>query len=330
MGWDKAVTIGLQLLPILSGGGAADRARRDLEEARKRIESVRTPSLEEVTFNPELHQYLRDYTPEEIQALYTLGPSAFEAITTDPRLRADRELAIAQARQRALAGFTAEDRAALEQYMQAASAQAQSAQKQILEDAQRRGMVDSGTQLMAALQGGQAAANLLSNQALQQAALKLRQQQDATTQLSALAGALEQSDYQRAAELAQRRDFIEQFNQQLRQKAHEANVQARNVAQLRNIEKQQELADKNVQLRNLAKERQANMPLKLAEFDLAKIGSANKFADSLARFGFQGRQAEIEGISQLAQGIGQLIGLFGKSNVGSGGGGGGAGGALAL
>ena len=235
---------------FLQGERASKEAKDRLAQMVAAISGIPVPELEKYT--PEELINMGNFTPEELQAVGILGPSAQESIQLDPRLRADQETALSQARERALRGFTAEDAAMLDQYMRQAGSTAQSATQAALTDMNRRGMSGSGNALAAALAGTQNAANLQSQQAMQQAAMRLQAQDRNTDALSRMAAGLEATDYGRAMDLAQSRDSIEKFNQQLRQNVASTNVANRNTANLRNLELSQRLADQNVANRNQA------------------------------------------------------------------------------
>lgn len=313
--WEVIIPAAANLLTSSMGAGRAERSIRD---AARTIANVPTPSMGELEYSPELVEYLRDLEFAQLTPTYTLGPSAFEAISLDPQLRQQQMLALQQAQQRALQGFTAQDRAALEQYLQAAAAEAQSQRKQVMEEMARRGAVDSGAALVAALQGGQNTANMLSNQALQRAALSLQQQQQANEQLSRLAAGIEQTDYSRAADLATRRDAIEQFNQQLRQRALESNVEAQRKAQLYNIEREYDIQEKRKKEQNLAKQQRAENRKWQAQFELNKaLGQASP-TQSAATTGLIERVGTAQSIANIGKSIYDWL-----SNKPSSGGGGG-------
>lgn len=298
--WETIIPIAANVLASSMGPGRAERAASRLVE---NIANIPTPTLAELNYSPELLEYLRDLELEQLTPAYTLGPSAFEAISLDPDLRQKQLLALAQAQQRALEGFTAEDRAALEQYLQAAAAEAQSGRKQIMEDMARRGMSDSGAALIAALQGSQNVANMLSNQALQRAALSLQQKQQASDQLARLASNLEQTDYSRATDLASRRDAIEQFNQQLRQKALESNVEARRKAQLYNLEKAYEIDRARKEEINRQRQRDVDAAKWRAQFELSKAtGQAQPGLEAI-NIGTRERSGQAQNIASLGLGL---------------------------
>jgi hypothetical protein len=286
----------------MQGASAADAQRRRLEQAVSAISGI--PELELQKYTPEQLISMGNFTPEELQAIGLLGPSAYENIQLDPRLRADQEMALSQARERALRGFTAEDAAMLDQYMRQAASTAQSATQNALNDMSRRGMGGSGAALAAALQGTQSAANLQSQQAMQQAAMRLQAQDRNTDALARLAASMEGTDYSRAADLANRRDTIQQFNQQLRQRIADTNVQNRNLAAERNLNLAQRLSDANIGIRNEAQ---------LKEWDRRKMISDDRYRKAAALSGAIQNEAKAVGEmnQNRAQGWANIAGAIG-------------------
>lgn len=238
------------ILGAAQAANAAGESRKRLDEAASLVLGIPIPELQKYT--PEELINMGNFSPEELQAIGVLGPSAVESIQLDPRLRADQETALGQVRERALRGFTAEDAAVLDQYMRQASNTAQSQTQAALQDMNRRGMSGSGNALAAALQGTQGAANIQSQQAMQQAAMRMQAQDRNTDALARMASGLESTDYNRAMDLANKRDTIQQFNQSLRQRVADTNVGNRNEAALRNLNTAQGLSNQNIQARNQA------------------------------------------------------------------------------
>lgn len=292
-----APTLLNQLLNSGQSGSSAISAAADP------LRTVRIPSMEELRYNPELYQYITDLNLERAGAPHLLDPSAYETISLDPSLRADQLTALAQARQRALSGFTAEDQAALQEYLQSAAAQAQSARKQVMEDMARRGTADSGAALVAALQGSQDAANMLNQQALRQAALKLQQQNAANDQLARLASNIEQADYGRATDLANRRDAIEQFNKQLLQKRDDTNLDLANKERMANYTRMTGVADKNVDIKNEGQLKNIDSRKWITSAELERAGGVSRAQQAAAQQYAEERANKASGIAGVTSGI---------------------------
>lgn len=285
---------------LLNSGRSGSSA---ISAAADPLRAARIPSMEELRYNPELYQYITDLNLERAGAPHLLGPSAYETISLDPSLRANQLTALAQARQRALSGFTAEDQAALQEYLQSAAAQAQSARKQVMEDMARRGTADSGAALVAALQGSQDAANMLNQQALRQAALKLQQQNAANEQLARLASNIEQADYGRATDLANRRDAIEQFNKQLLQKRDDTNLDLANKERMTNYARMTGVADKNVDIKNEGQLKNIDSRKWITSAELERAGGVSRAQQAAAQQYAEERANRASGIAGVTSGI---------------------------
>ncbi|MEO0271668.1 MAG: hypothetical protein ABIM30_01090 [candidate division WOR-3 bacterium] len=279
-----AAQVATSLIADALSRGERDKAAGLLNEQLNAIRNLRVPTKDELAYISDKYSYLGDFTPEELHALYTLGPSAMEGVSTDPQLRADQLTALNKIRERALRGFSAEDQALLSEYLQSAASQAKSSQQQVMDDMQRRGAADSGVALISALQGSQGAANMMNKQALQTAAMRLDQEQRASEQLQRAAANLEGTDYERASELARTRDAIDRYNQTLRQDVLRTNVSNRNQANLRNLDTRQDISFRNTGESNLDKERQARAARDIFDMQARKAGLLSGATSAAANY----------------------------------------------
>jgi hypothetical protein len=294
-----------------------------------RWDALQLPDIEKMRLNPEEYLSAGVISPEEYQLIATLNNTALENIQTDPRLRQDQMTALDQTRQRALEGFNDQDRAMLDQYMRQMTSTAQSQKQSILEDAARRGTGGSGASLAAALQGNQGAANAASSQAMQQAAMRLQNQTQNSNLLAQLAGQIEGTDYSRAAEVARRKDAMDEFNQRLRQDVTSQNVALRNQAQAANLQNKQALMSQNTALRNQNQERNANLLQQDFANRTTKLGGMQGQAANVSNLLNQQGQATANMWSGIGNAIGSGFAAYGMYNKksdgsdssGSGGGG---------
>lgn len=147
-----------------------------------------------------------------------LGPSAMEGIQLDPRIREARMAALQQMMQVGMeGGMDPQSRAALAQAQQAAASQEAASRGATLADAQRRGMLGSTATLAANLGAGQAAANRVSDAGIQAAGDARQRALQALQATGQLGAGIEQDAYGQAANLADRRDAIAEFNSRNRQ-----------------------------------------------------------------------------------------------------------------
>lgn len=302
----------------LLGGSAARKEAREQrrlqQEMMNRYANLQLPDIDKMKLTPEELLSAGEISPEEYQLMGLLGDTRLAEVSTDPRLRQDQMTALAQTRERALSGFNAEDRAMLDQYMRNLTSTAQSQKQSIVEDAARRGMAGSGASLAAALQGNQGVANQASQQAMQTAAMRLQNQTQNSNLLAQLAGSIEGTDYQRAANVANRRDAITEFNQRLRQDTANQNVTQRNAAQAANLQNRQQLMTSNTQQRNLAQ--QSNKQLEQQRFnnELTRLQGMSGSTNALSNIAGNNAQAQANMWAGIGSGIGQGFLAYGMGN----------------
>jgi len=145
-----------------------------------------------------------------------LGPTALANVQANPRYRALQDDALSRLSQLSRTGLSAADRAALAESMDIAGQEARVGQERVSQAARQMGMGGSGMELAAALQGSQSSANRAAQSARQVAANAQDRALQALSSRTALAGNLETTDYNRAADVARRQDEIARFNNETR------------------------------------------------------------------------------------------------------------------
>jgi hypothetical protein len=224
-----------------------------------------------------------------------LGPSALEDITTDPRLKADMMSALEGLRERSQTGLTEQDKFAMEELMGQVGAQEKSQRASIEQEMARRGTQDSGTALMAKLQGSAGGANNARQQAMQMAAQGQQQRMAALQGLGQQAGQMQQQDFAQQGQVASARDAIAQANAMNRQGVSQQNLAAR-----QNIENQRA---------NLANQQQMyNKGLYQQQFqnELSKAGAQGQATGNLAGMYSQQAGAQAQADAQV---MGALAGM---------------------
>lgn len=135
------------------------------------------------------------------------GPSAFA--TTDPATRAAQLEALGQLQAKYHAGgLDAIDRARLGDIQAGVNQTAATGRAAVQQDAQRRGLYNSGNALVSAQVAGQGAATAGAQQARDAAALAEQARTGAITNAAGVAGGIRGQDYQKASGL----DAISRFN----------------------------------------------------------------------------------------------------------------------
>jgi hypothetical protein len=200
-----------------------------------RLEAIGIPTIEA--------QKIALQSPELVGLLEAeqLGPSAMQGVQEDPRLKAAQLSALDEISGLAQTGLGAEDRAALNEVRRQAAGMAQAQKATTLQQMQERGMGDSGANLIAQLQSGQAAADMAAQQGDRLAAQAASARRQALGQQGSMASQMSQQQLALAGQKASAADTIAQFNAQNRQ-----GVAAQNLTSRQNIANQQ-AANKNQQ-----------------------------------------------------------------------------------
>lgn len=226
--------------------------REAIARQQQIINSVPLPILKE--YYPELYAQVAELNPE-IEAAQTLGPSAVEDISVDPRLK--------QAQMNALnklieigdaGGLTAQDKARLAQIEDQAKADLQGQTGAIQQNLATRGLSGGMSEMVARNLAAQGAANRQAQSGMQVAADAEQRALNAIMQSGQLGGQIGAQDYQQQANLAQARDVINKFNLTNLQDVNQRNIAARNAAQASNIGAKQQVANQNVGLKNQAQQ----------------------------------------------------------------------------
>lgn len=193
-------------------------ANRLMQENIERLMAIGIPSIEA--------QQIALTNPEFVDLLVAeqMGPSEFESIQEDPRLRQAQMQALSEMTELGQQGLGAEDRAAFNELRRQAAGQAQAQKETALQQMQERGMADSGASLVAQLSAGQQAANRMSQEGDRLAAAAAAARRQALGQQSDMASRMSQQQLALAGQKASASDAIKQFNTQSRQQTNLANT----------------------------------------------------------------------------------------------------------
>lgn len=154
---------------------------------------------------------------QAVNDLMTSNPEAgvteYDKIKSDPMLRAAQMDALARMQKEGAAGgLTVEDRSALIAAQNANAAKERGAREAILQDAARRGMGGSGTELAAELENQQGAADRNAAVGTQAAADARKRALAAISESGQMAGAVRGQDWGEASQRAAAQDAINKFN----------------------------------------------------------------------------------------------------------------------
>jgi hypothetical protein len=209
------------LLGGSSGKKEMKEATRLMQDNIARLEAIGIPTIEA--------QRIALEAPELVGTLQAefLGPSAFQEIQEDPRLKGAQLAALEEMTQITKTGLGAADRLALEEIRRQAAGQAQAQRATALQQMQERGTLDSGASLVAQLGAGQQAADTAAMQGMRQAAQAQQARMAALGQQGNMAAQMQGQQLGLAGQKASAADSIAQFNAQQRMGVQSQNLAAR-------------------------------------------------------------------------------------------------------
>ncbi len=284
-----------------AGAGAAAASAAQIAQAVKDIEALEIPDIEKQELQMQLMSEAGFMDAEE------LGPSGYEEISTDPRLRDAQMQALEQLRERGEVGLTEEEKAQREQLKRGIAADANAQQQSILQQMEERGALDSGAQLAAQLASQQGSYDRASQEALNMSAANEAARRDALERAASSAGQIRSQDYGEQAQAAQAKDMIKQFNAQNRQ-----NVAGQNLGI-----KQQDVGLKNQEQMYNKGLIQQDFNNKMAKQNMvtnARTGQANNFMQQ-SQAQAQASQAKAAGNMALLSAGAQAATMASDKNV---------------
>lgn len=296
-------------------GKYSDQAKNLYAQILKQYENLQAPNMPWEEYSPEALQSTGEFTPEEAQ---------YKLLQEDPRLLSDQSAYLNQLKALSESGLSAEDAAVFDAAQRQAAQQARGQREAVMSNMAARGLSGSGLELVSKEMANQQAAERARASMMEQAAAAARQKALYTQAYGGELGS------QRAANLqseAQNKNIINRFN--------ELNTGARNTAAAQAIANRQALANANVEARN-----KAQMLNQAGRQETAQQAYTNQLSRLGALTGAQQLQAESLLAQQQAKrskfgalgkalgtGIGAIVG--GPVGAGIGGSiGGGVGGAI--
>lgn len=309
-----AIGGGLGLISGFLGAGAQDRAQAEANARynaqRARLDSIAIPQAEELRL--QLQQYLSagEYNPELEQAL-SLGPSAMQQVQTDPRLVQHQQRNLEALQQIAdSGGFDPSVKADLNQglrrLMQDKTAQAQALQQQ----AQMRGVSDSGVALAQQLLAGQSGANQEAEMMERLAAQAYQNRRGALGDASELAAQLRQQGFSEQQAKAMATDAIDKFNVSMASDVNQRNVGNKNLAQQYNLAQKQRIMDSNVDISNRQQAHNQAVNQTMFENKLRKEGLLSDSDTKMANMALNQGQREADKYAGAAGAIGSGLNAY--------------------
>ena len=301
----------LNILPSISQN--LETANRLQALATLAQASNRPPDIADIEYQqyamPEEYQLVGSYTPEE------LTDTQLRQLKASPEFRQAQLDVLQKYKEQGEQGLTAIDRAALTDIQNELARQERGQREAILANMAQRGMAGSGQELASSLLAGQESAQRASQEGMRLAAQQQANRQEALARVAQMSGGLDQTDYERAADVARAQDVINQFNVANRiQSGRELQATKQRLAE-QNIAQKNALRQANVDLLN--QQRQQNIVNKpLAQYGLQSTYTSGVASGLGGMAGSQAQQAMNQYQTQaqlLGTGIqtgGSLAGMY--------------------
>jgi len=219
------------------------------DKAAAAFEGIEIPTIEEQKIILQSPELMGKYTPEQIEAMQ-MGVSAMEDVAARPETITEQQEALKQMSEIAEGGLTEADKAGMRQIQREVGQSDVARRRTLLNEMAQRGVLGSGMELAAQLEGQQQSASQAaeaSDRAIQQAQARSLQ---ALSQKGDIASRLRGQEFGEQSDIARAKDVINQFNLQNRQRAAEMNVTESNRAQMINLAASQAQEDTRVQAQN--------------------------------------------------------------------------------
>jgi len=280
------------------------------QDALNAIKNIKVPEIAEQQRNYLLKQLEGEFTPEMLQAIEQ-GPSAFEDIEIDPRLKQAQMDALEYYSQVGEMGLTPSERSARNEIMRSQANQSAADRATALANAAQRGVAGSGIEMAAQLAGAQGAAERASQASDELVSEAFKRSLDAQSNKATLANSMRTQDYNEAERLAQARDQIARVNAQQQIDTQSSNIGARNQAQAKNLAERQRIADENI----LTKNQQQDVNKQLFQTKFNNEFDKGTAASGAYRTRAQDKASEAAGIRARDTQMGQSVGGIGDSVV---------------
>lgn len=309
----------------LFGGGPSDEELAAQEAQRQAIEAIKSIEIPDLDKALLIQQYQQNGTlsPELIQNL-NLNADQKQLLTEKPETLARQQYAMNALKQMSQTGMSAQDLAQMQEARSAVAEDTSAKTNQLLQQAQMRGQLGAGdtlaSQLMSAQQGGQRA----SKEALQTAAAAGQARQQALSQYGNMAGQVRGQDYTTQQANMQNELARQRFLDENSLGRQQANVAAKNQANMYNLQRQQGVGDMNVggSIQELQRQREAQaqesqLELKKGELLSKAYTGQAEAAQKAAAAASTSDTAMMSGLGSLAGDLGKA-GVFGKNEAGYG------------
>jgi len=304
---------------LMSAGDRA-KALAIQQAALQNIQGINTPDIAQMRLALQQEQLAGKVNPA-LESAVTLGPSAMQGVSTDPRLAAAQMQALSTMQQIGAGGLRPQDQAALAQIRSQSQTQGRAADQAIMQNMQARGQGGQGAELAQRLASAQAGANSAAQQGLSVGAQANQAALQALMNSGQLGSQMQNQQFGEASAKAQAQDLISRYNAMNQQQVGNTNVGYQNQAQMSNLANQQAVMNANTGLANQQQMYNSNLYQQQYANQLAKAqaaaGASNQAAGALQN-NAAATQQMWSGIGQAAnQGMGTAATAGALNNIGN-------------
>lgn len=318
MAWQALLPIAGGILGNVLSQGDQNDAKDLRNRALAAAQSVETPDIEgqKLTLSPYQIQGLLEAINEQAE---TVGPSALENISTDPRLATAQMQALSKLQEVGAMGLTPAEAVQSAELQRQVDADEAVRQKGIINNMRARGVAGSGVEAAARLNSAEAAASRQAESQDRLRAEAFNRALQATTQAGQLGSNIRSQSFNEQDRVAQAKDAINQFNAQQRAGVGSRNTAAERARQASNLSTKQNISNANTDLMNTQQRYNKELTQRKFENEMSKARAAAGALSAEA----SNRQGDANSTSQMWSGIGSglggLLGSMGGTKPGASG-----------
>jgi len=271
----------------LFGDSEDSSSSQQYQTSETYFKDVPVPTEQELTLALQRMVSSGQITPEMATTMYQQNSELYKA-NTDPKLYNAQLDSLSSLQQIGNeGGLTAIDRQKLNDINIEEATKLRGEQSALQNSMASRGISGSGQELAGRMMAEQGAADRMSRQGTDVAALAQQRALDAISKSGSLAGSMRDQSFNEEAAKAKAQDAINAFNTQLKQQTENANVQTRNQAQVGNLNQAQNIQEYNLGQANKEETSRRQAPQTVFEDRLAlakgRAGQSNTYAQSLGQ-----------------------------------------------
>lgn len=268
----------MALYSDLFGNGGEDTLKNVLSQA----EGINVPSAASMQIQLQQLVSAGVLTPEQAQTVLQQGNALNGVSASNQGLSAEEQALASLGNEVNSGGSDAEEQAALNNSLNAVNASTKGANDAVLQNQAARGSLTGGETLAAQLSNNATGAATANTNALNARALAENNKMQALQSLGTLGGNVQGQVYGAQANTANAQNAINQFNSQQSNAMNQFNTANKNNAAAENLANAQQISNTNVGNENANRTRNSDLIQQNFNNQLAKQGTVNQAAGSLA------------------------------------------------